>query len=115
MPSFLFSFLSHPLFLSLISFSLILSTLSPFHLPALSSHQSSLSLSLPFSLLSHYRSLVSWPGLVLTVLVSIRGFLLGVGLSVSDLTKLRFVHISLHSPYGIFLQNVSAPDVEFRL
>lgn len=49
----------------------------------------------PLSLLSHYRSLVSWPGLVLTVLVSIGSSLSGAGLPVSDLTELRFVHISL--------------------
>lgn len=72
----------------------------------------------PLSLLSHYHSLVPWPGLVLTVLVSIRTLPLGcgpVGLPVSDLTELRFwSHFSLCSWWD-FLQNLSVPDVKFPL
>lgn len=47
---------------------------------------------------------MSWPGLVLTVLVSIGGSLLSTGLPVSDLTEPRFVHISLRIPDGIFFK-----------
>lgn len=94
--------------LSLISFFLILTALSPFP-------PSSLPLSVPLSLLSHYRSLESWPGLVLTVLVSIRGLPLGCGPACvwSNGTEICS-HFSLRL-WRDFLQNISAPDVEFPL
>ncbi len=89
-------------------FSHILTALSTF-LP------SSLPLSVPLSLLSHYRSLESWPGLVLTVLVSIRRLPLGCGPACVWSNGTEICSHFSSRPWRDFLQNVSAPDVEFPL
>lgn len=74
---------------------------------------SSLSLPLPLPLLSHYRSLVSWPGLVLTVLVSIRRLPLGCGPACAWSNGTEICSRFSLRPWRDFRQSVSAPDVEF--
>lgn len=92
-----------------LSYSLCSLPLSPVNNPP----PVSLSLSLPLYPLSHYHSLVSWPGLVLTVLVSIRTLPLGCGPACVWSNGTEICSHSSSRSWWDFLQNISAPDVEF--
>lgn len=94
-----------------LSYSLCSLPLSPVNTPP---PPVSLSLSLPLYPLSHYHSLVSWPGLVLTVLVSIRTLPLGCGPACVWSNGTEICSHSSSRSWWDFLQNISAPDVELH-